>query len=205
MSEYRSLQPSSRTELEKNIGESQIYPVDHPVSKLWNADTCPSHLLPWLAWALSVDYWDEAWPDSQKRAMVKAAWRAHKYKGTCGAIDDVLAPFGLKTSFIEWWQTVPQGLPGTFNLDLFNDDRMLNAEEIKEVQRLINAVKPLSRHIGALRMGVVTCAHTHMSAAAVQGVVLTVYPFFVADISTASAVQAAAAIQTAEVLTVYPG
>ncbi|TKA96910.1 phage tail protein I, partial [Cereibacter changlensis] len=31
-----------------------------PVGQLWSPETCPAALLPWLAWALSVDDWDPA-------------------------------------------------------------------------------------------------------------------------------------------------
>lgn len=33
---------------------------------LWNADTCPEALLPYLAWACSVDFWRETWPAEKK-------------------------------------------------------------------------------------------------------------------------------------------
>ena len=44
-----------------------------PVPRLWSADTCPEAALPALAWALSVDEWDDAWPLPVRRAVVAAA------------------------------------------------------------------------------------------------------------------------------------
>ncbi|MGT1842761.1 phage tail protein I, partial [Enterobacter hormaechei subsp. xiangfangensis] len=35
-----------------------------PLRRLWSPDDCPANLLPWLAWAFSVDRWDENWPEA---------------------------------------------------------------------------------------------------------------------------------------------
>jgi phage tail P2-like protein len=34
------------------------------IEKLWNVATCPVALLPWLAWALSVDEWKDDWSET---------------------------------------------------------------------------------------------------------------------------------------------
>ncbi|MBG8794166.1 phage tail protein I [Salmonella enterica subsp. enterica] len=31
---------------------------------MWNPATCPIRFLPYLAWAFSVDRWDESWTES---------------------------------------------------------------------------------------------------------------------------------------------
>lgn len=43
---------------------------------------CPNHLLPYLAYQRSVDFWDENWPDWLKRAVIAAAPWDHRVKGT---------------------------------------------------------------------------------------------------------------------------
>ncbi|WP_348251429.1 phage tail protein I, partial [Salmonella enterica] len=53
---------------------------------LWNPDTCPENLLPWQAWAFSVDRWDEDWTERTKRAVIREADFIHCHKGTTGAI-----------------------------------------------------------------------------------------------------------------------
>ncbi|PJD87429.1 phage tail protein I [Enterobacter hormaechei] len=45
-----------------------------PLRRLWSPDDCPANLLPWLAWAFSVDRWDESWPEATKREVIRAAW-----------------------------------------------------------------------------------------------------------------------------------
>ncbi|MGK3945332.1 phage tail protein I, partial [Streptomyces caeruleatus] len=60
------------------------------IRALWNIDTCPENLLPWLAWAFSVDLWIENWPEGTKRAVIRDAYFIHCHKGTIGAIRRVV-------------------------------------------------------------------------------------------------------------------
>lgn len=78
-------------------------PVD--IVKTWNAQTCPDELLPWLAWALSIDEWDAAWTVAQQRAMIAASYEIHSHKGTPFAIKRALAALGYDNISIkegEW-------------------------------------------------------------------------------------------------------
>lgn len=69
-------------------------PVD--IVKIWTAQDCPADFLPWLAWALSVDEWDESWTDTQKRAMIAASYEVHSHKGTPFAIKRSLQALGYE-------------------------------------------------------------------------------------------------------------
>lgn len=80
-----------------------------PLRHLWNADTCPANLLPWLAWAFSVDRWDENWPEATKRDVIRNAWFIHAHKGTIGAVRRVVEPLGYLINVTEWWQTNDPG------------------------------------------------------------------------------------------------
>lgn len=64
------------------------------VTSLWNADTCPAALLPYLAWALSVDEWDNTWSIDRKRAVIREARSIHDKKGTPAAIRHSLTTLG---------------------------------------------------------------------------------------------------------------
>ncbi|CNJ51511.1 phage tail fibers [Yersinia enterocolitica] len=59
-----------------------------PIRQLWNADTCPLPLLPYLAWAYSVDRWDEKWPEATKRGgevlAVRAQTQRHHWRNSSG-------------------------------------------------------------------------------------------------------------------------
>lgn len=62
MSDSRLL-PTGSSPLEvaaaKACAEIEKTPVS--IRELWNPDTCPANLLPWLAWSFSVDRWDDKW------------------------------------------------------------------------------------------------------------------------------------------------
>ena len=147
-----------------------------PVSlrTLWNPDTCPANLLPWLAWAFSVDRWDEKWPELTKRAVIRDAWFIHCHKGTLGAVQRVVEPLGYLINITEWWETSDP--PGTFRLDIGVLESGITEEMYYEMERLIADAKPASRHLTGLNIiqdipgwlftGGVTC----------DGDIITVYP-----------------------------
>ncbi|EJT9819223.1 phage tail protein I, partial [Escherichia coli] len=105
MSDSRLL-PTGSSPLEvaaaKACAEIEKTPVR--IRELWNPDTCPANLLPWLAWAFSVDRWDEKWPEATKRAVIRDAYFIHCHKGTIGAIRRVVEPLGYLIEVREWWQ-----------------------------------------------------------------------------------------------------
>ncbi len=78
MSDSRLL-PTGSSPLEvaaaKACAEIEKTPVS--IRELWNPDTCPANLLPWLAWSFSVDRWDDKWPEATKRAVIRDAYFIH--------------------------------------------------------------------------------------------------------------------------------
>lgn len=84
---HAHLLPPNATALESALSDAAA--MEHKpevVASLWNAATCPVALLPWLAWALSVDEWDEAWPEARKRQAVLQSVQLHRKKGTPWAV-----------------------------------------------------------------------------------------------------------------------
>lgn len=89
--------PPSSTSLERSIDAlagDRLGRLPVLVSRLWNADTCPTSLLPYLAWATSVDEWDDRWSEDIKRAVIREARIIHALKGTPAAIRRALAALG---------------------------------------------------------------------------------------------------------------
>nr|WP_227417171.1 phage tail protein I [Stenotrophomonas indicatrix] len=110
-----NLLPPNATRAERALSRAIVarpLPVD--ITALWDADRCPAALLPWLAWALSVDEWKAYWPEPIKRARVRAAIAIQRRKGTAGSVRDVVAAFGGSVLIREWWQLQPKGPPHTF-------------------------------------------------------------------------------------------
>lgn len=67
---FRSLLPPASLHQERaqeQAGREQIRALDTDmVRKVKNPDTCPLHLLPWLAWEFAVDFWDDSWTEQEK-------------------------------------------------------------------------------------------------------------------------------------------
>lgn len=61
---------------------------------LWDADTVPMALLPLLAWAFRLDFFDTAWPERFQREMVKNARRLNQLRGTVAGIKLMLESLG---------------------------------------------------------------------------------------------------------------
>lgn len=52
------------------------------IRHLWNPWKCHIDDLPYLAWALSVDLWNENWDETKKRRVVAQSLEIHRLKGT---------------------------------------------------------------------------------------------------------------------------
>lgn len=91
-----TLLPPSSTPLERAVARllGQRLAAPRIVPTLWDADTCPAALLPYLAWSLSVDEWGHGWSVEKKREVIKAAREIHQKKGTPLAIRRSLAAVG---------------------------------------------------------------------------------------------------------------
>ena len=145
-----------------------------PLRHLWDADTCPANLLPWLAWAFSVDRWDENWPEATKRDVIRAAWFIHAHKGTIGAVRRVVEPLGYLINVTEWWQT--NDPPGTFRLDIGVLDTGITEEMYYEMERLIADAKSASRHLIGLNIIQDIPGYLYTGALSYDGDIITVYP-----------------------------
>ena len=178
----RSLLPLNSTPLERGIDATFAETTLIPLRTLYNPDTCPVHLLPHLAWAWSVDRWDPEWPESVKRAAIKASFYIHKHKGTIGALRRVVEPLGYLIEVLEWWQTVPEGVPGTFALKVGVLDTGITEEMYLELDRLIDDAKPVSRQLTGLAISLETQGDLNIAASLYEGDEIDVYPPVMRDI-----------------------
>jgi phage tail P2-like protein len=178
----RSLLPSNSTQLERALEATFYERTIVPLRTLYNADTCPVHLLPHLAWAWSVDRWDYRWPEATKRAAIKASFYIHAHKGTIGALRRVVEPLGYLIEIVEWFNTVPQGVPGTFALKVGVLDTGITEEMYQELERLIDDAKPVSRHLTGLDIILETHSDAYIGFAVYDGDEIDVYPWSNPDI-----------------------
>ena len=96
------LLPNNSTKQEKDIEATIERMVDVLVlvKEVWDPDKCPADVLPWLAWALSVDSWPADWSIKQKRAIIKNLNKIHKTKGTIGAVKKALESIDYDLSVV---------------------------------------------------------------------------------------------------------
>jgi phage tail P2-like protein len=199
----RSLLPLNSTPLERAIEATFAETTLIPLRTLYNPDTCPVHLLPHLAWAWSVDRWDPAWPEPVKRAAIKASFYIHKHKGTIGALRRVVEPLGYLIKVLEWWQTVPEGVPGTFALKVGVLDTGITEEMYRELDRLIDDAKPVSRQLTGLAISLETQGNLNISVALYEGDVIDVYPPLMRDIEVTGSFGMVGREHTVDTLDVY--
>ena len=56
------------------------------VSLTWDPYSCPSELLPYLAWEMGVNFWNNEWSETTKRAWIAAQWQFKALRGTADGI-----------------------------------------------------------------------------------------------------------------------
>ncbi len=91
------LLPPNASPLERAMADALGARFDRavPVRDLWSPERCPEALLPWLAWAVSVDVWDDGWPLEARRRVVAESLARHRIKGSRAAVETAVAAFGL--------------------------------------------------------------------------------------------------------------
>ena len=174
----QSLLPGNACDLERQAAQAlaQIQRVPIPLRQLWNPNTCPTPLLPYLAWSLSVDRWDGNWSDATKRAAIRASFFIHSRKGTIGALRRVVEPLGYLIEIIEWWQTAPAGVPGTFALKVGVLETGITEEMYQELTFLIDDAKPVSPHLTGLAISLESAGLINVFAALYEGEEIDVSP-----------------------------
>lgn len=112
-----SLLPPNHTKFESDLEQvsSRISNAPVAIRDVWNPDTCPLDLLPWLAWALSIDTWKDYWPESIKRARLRNAVAISRRKGTRQSLSDVIDSFG---TVMELDETSADLAPFQFNVKI---------------------------------------------------------------------------------------
>ncbi|MBK0000231.1 phage tail protein I [Erwinia sp. S38] len=170
-----SLVPPGSALLEQRAAQvcSRIGDLNVPLRYLWNPDNCPAQFLPYLAWAFSVDRWDEGWTETAKRQAVKDSFWLHRRKGTRAAVRRVIEYMNFTPSFLEWFEIGDE--PGTFRLEVDVNSVGLTPKTLDELNRLIDEVKPVSRHLAQMNIATKSGGLIHTAAAMYCGDIVTVY------------------------------
>ena len=196
--------PLNSTPLELAIEAANYENTLIPLRSLYNADTCPEHLLPYLAWAWSVDRWNNAWSSEAKRSAIRSAYAVHARKGTIGALRRVVEPLGYLIDVVEWFDTMPEGVPGTFSLEVGLNDAGITEELYEELAWLIDDARPVSRHMTNLALSLQTTGQLGIAVCVQEGEEIDVYPPVPQDIDVTGAFGPALCVDETDTLDVYP-
>lgn len=178
-----ALLPSNATPLERELARlSTPLAAINPavIETIWDAWRCPSPLLPWLAWAMSVDHWDETWSEIAKRQSIADSPDYHRRKGTRAAVEALLTLGGAPFEIHEWHEVSPPGRRGTANIHIeaaLADIAMI----LRKVRPLVMTSKPKSRAV-FFGVGEKAAGGLSLGAAILEEQLVIVDPYaFIAD------------------------
>ncbi|VUS90626.1 phage tail protein I [Klebsiella spallanzanii] len=155
-------------------GTARLSAITVALHTLWTPIACPVDLLPYLAWALSVDRWDKNWPADRKIAAIQRSYWLHRRKGTRGAVRRVVEDMGFSATFAEWYEVGDE--PGTFRLEVDINEVGLTEKTLSELNRLISDAKPVSRHMAQFNIASKVQGDICIGAATCSGEIISVWP-----------------------------
>ncbi|AWX86264.1 TPA: phage tail protein I [Klebsiella pneumoniae] len=153
---------------------ASISELSVPLRDLWNPWKCPAGFLPYLAWAFSVDSWDESWSEQEKRTVISESFRLHQRKGTIEAIRRVVEKMGYSFSIAEWWKVADPA--GTFRLEVDVNDIGITSRILDELTRLVNDAKPVSRHMAQFNISTKVQGNIYVGSTLCGGDIISIYP-----------------------------
>ena len=115
-----------------------------------NPDLAPVHILPWLAWALSVDDWSDSWSEQVRRNVIKASVEVHRKKGTIGALKKALQAFNYTNVKVEEWFEYGAE-PYFFRVFFDVTEPGFDVNILPQVQKVIESTKNARSHLESLR------------------------------------------------------
>ncbi len=157
MTDFKTLLPPNSLKLQKDleiIFAKRMAILGSQNKDITNPEKCPAHVLPWLAWEMSVDVWNENWAEEIRREVIKASLHVHKRKGTIGALKSVLKTFNFESARIEEWFEYG-GNPYTFRVLIENTTEGFKYEDFFDVSKIIKITKNVRSHLEQLKFSLV--------------------------------------------------
>lgn len=194
------LLPFNSTKLERDLSNtvSRVSAVPVIIKQVWNAVTCPSAILPWLAWALDVSNWDTTWTDDVKRATIANSVNLHRHSGTIGALKSALIALGYAITVNEYVSG-----PYTFGLSVDASSSGIPPAAYAQIESVALDVKNVRSKLTGLTVNLVSAANIYQATFAISGEVTAIYPVVATSLmSIASDFEgsAEATVDTASVL-----
>lgn len=201
-----SLLPDNLSELERDLDAAiaRMEDIEVPISTLWDPWNCPIELLPWLAWAVSVDSWRTHWSEEVKRRTVANSLDLHRIKGTRPAVELAIESLGLEYRLLEWFQESPKSEPGTFKLDVYIEDDSYSAVNNAELEQVINDSKNVRSHLRKINLNLSSKGFFYLGCSSFSGETTEIRPWHLEEIKVSQDAYHGIAIQDTDILSVYP-
>ena len=148
----KSLLPPNASQLLRDLESVFGNSFDLPTLNRYvvNPDLAPVHILPWLAWALSVDDWSDNWSEQVRRNVIKASVEVHRKKGTIGALKKALQAFNYTNVKVEEWFEYGAD-PYFFRVFFDVKEPGFDVNILPQVQKVIESTKNARSHLESLR------------------------------------------------------
>lgn len=175
MSDIATLLPPNASPQLRAIEAAMAEPLvgaDALIAALAHVDHCPVHILPWMAWAFSVEVWESEWPDDVKRAAIRSAIQVHRLKGTVAGIKAALNAIGFAAELTEWFEAEGQAAGMSsheFGLVL---DVLHGAQSLAKIQQALDVLantKPVRSHLVSVQITAGTPAQLAAKPALAMG------------------------------------
>lgn len=187
-----SLLPPNASQFEQVVeaATARIGNAPVPNAQLWHPAQCPAHLLPWLAWALSIDEWDSHWPEDTQRQFIANSVQVHKNKGTLGAVKRALASLNIDTEITEWYEDQSQNNsthrePGTFTVSALIGHQGIDSALINNIDRIVQCNKRHSAHY-TLSLSLNSSANNTHLLGSTSANIATVEPWILSELNSDS-------------------
>ena len=170
-----TLLPPASTTTERELDRTFTRSTDLPVGirDARYPDTCPPHLLPWLAWEMSVDNWRTEWSNEQRAQVVSNSPAMHRRKGSASAVQLALLALGYEVRVHEWFQQIPIGLPFTFQLLLDVDQVGIDQDGMTRILEVVETHKNLRSHLTQIKLNIRSHVDLFCAAATSLGHLIT--------------------------------
>lgn len=148
----KSLLPINASQLLKDLESSSLKATSLEALNRYvtNPDLAPDNILPWLAWAVSVDDWSDNWSLAVKKNVIKASINVHKKKGTIGALRSALEAFNYENITVEEWFDYG-GEPHFFRVFFDVTEPGFDVGILPQVQKVIDNTKNVRSHLESLK------------------------------------------------------
>ncbi|HDL9433491.1 TPA: phage tail protein I [Vibrio cholerae] len=186
MRPFISKLPPSASKLERAMEQvfyEEIALIERDIKDFLDPYKCRSDLLPYLAWEMSVDYWDESWSDQTKRNVIASSIHIHTYKGTRDAIDKSIESIradGLKA--VEYFEDRQNLRPGFFRVDLIVKNSPVDEKTPIQIRKAVTSAKNTRSHLESITITAQSQCQVKHSVISRMGIVISSNPWVIKNI-----------------------